>query len=183
MRPWTQTQQPLARRGLRTRRREALVPTSPHCSRLPHHQSQPLSGVGKGGSEDHPDRAGESTAGAGQPGREYGGEGQNRHALRRQGREFQTSATTEGTRRGVQNELPAGAGKRKRKRTGSQKFSPDRGSTLIGPSFKQMAFLSSAQERGRVVLLECKEMDVITPSDLSCRGVCGPLPTKGLWFL
>ena len=183
MRPWTQTWQPLARRGLRTRRQAARVPTSPHCSRPPHHQSQPLSGVGKEGSEDHPDRAGESTVGAGQPGGEDDGEGQNRHAHRRQGREFQTSVATEGTRRGVQNELPAGAGKRKRKRTGSQKFSSDRGSTLIGPSFKQMVFLSSAQDRGSVVLPECKEMDVITPLDPSCRGVCGPLPTKGLWFL
>lgn len=63
MRPWTQTQQPLARRRLRTRRRAALATTSPHCSRPPHHWSQLLSGVGKEGSDDDPDGAGESSGG------------------------------------------------------------------------------------------------------------------------
>lgn len=39
-----------------------------------------------------------------------------------------------------------------------------------------MAFLSSAQDRGRVVLPGCKEMDMITPSDPSCR-------ERSLWTL
>lgn len=59
----------------------------------------------------------------------------------------------------------------------------DRGSTLVGPSFKQMAFLSSAQDRGRVVLPGCKEMDLsplqTSPAELSVD----PAHQKGLWFL
>lgn len=52
-----------------------------------------------------------------------------------QGWEFQTRGAAEGACVGFQNALPAGGGKRIRKRTGSQKFSSYRSSAPIGPVF------------------------------------------------